>query len=107
MITFPRQTNPFTTSITTRTSPSSFGLRPIRASPGGQSFLIGRDNGSCPISFRITINGGVLQALRRDSTCAHTPTISGSVGVLDNQWHHVALVKEGSALRLYRDGGLA
>lgn len=60
---------------------------------GIQSWRLIRNNTSSAISFHFNWSGGEYQA-------------NGSTPVLDNQWHHLLAVYDGSSLRLYVDGQL-
>lgn len=55
-----------------------------------------------PYAIRYMKESKNIRVLRFDGT--NNPNIFSSTRVNDNQWHHVAFVKQGAMLRLYIDG---
>jgi unsaturated rhamnogalacturonyl hydrolase len=60
---------------------------------GFNAWRLMRNNNSSAISFHFNGTGGQYQA-------------NGAVAVLDNQWHHLMGIYDGSTVRLYVDGQL-
>jgi hypothetical protein len=58
---------------------------------GFSSYRLIRNNNTSALSFHFNSPSGEIQA-------------NGSTDVMDNQWHHVVAVYDGSSLRLYVDG---
>jgi hypothetical protein len=60
--------------------------------------------GGYPFVIRYFRNTNTIVAARFDGT--NSPNISSTTMVNDDQWHHIAFVKDGSTLLLYVDGVL-
>ncbi|HSI20581.1 MAG TPA: LamG domain-containing protein [Verrucomicrobiae bacterium] len=73
--------------------------------------IIHKWNGSGVVGYPYTLRiqnqtsgtAGKITAFRSDDL-SNNPSLSSTVTVNDNLWHHVAFVKSGSTLRLYVDG---
>lgn len=55
-----------------------------------------------PYAIRYMKDSKTIRVLRFDGT--NNPNIFSTTQVNDNQWHHIAFVKDGTTLRLYIDG---
>ncbi len=57
-----------------------------------------------PFVVRYANIGGIISCARWDN--ATSPTVTSSAAVNDNQWHHIAFIKDGPTLYLYINGVL-
>ncbi|NEO44127.1 MAG: hypothetical protein F6K55_08310 [Moorea sp. SIO4A3] len=64
----------------------------------------GSGSGGCPYGIRYDNQSGKIQVIRSDST--NFATISSTKAINDDNFHHVAFVKDSSTLYLYLDGEL-
>lgn len=86
-----------------------FSVRiPGTSQPSAEGFgvvLLERLNSSVigyPFSIGYRVTDNKIGAARFDGS--NNPSISSATTFNDDQWHHIAFVKEGSTLRLYVDG---
>lgn len=82
-----------------------FWYRTSNVSTGNEVILTKRPTNGETSSFEIGRNGSGLQILMSSSTANGWDIIVSTAGTLiANTWHHVACVRNGTAIRMYLDG---
>ncbi len=79
----------------------------FRVTGTGKVLISKRLGCNCSNFWNLSVNSmGKLEFEMREEACANSTLAATNAVVNDNDWHHVAVVREGTNLKIYIDGAL-